>query len=155
MFNLFKKRDGFLFPGETGEEGTATYEYAFTIMVYGMLIVVIVTFAWYWYNQNMAAIAIHDAAHEAAVQGGDLTAGHARMREIMITLGSQAEDYRGAYQLYTVDDRRSVGGSINVSPGWYLPFLGVYAFNVRATSFQRNWEFYGGPPLSGAMGPWE
>ena len=140
---------------KTGEEGTATYEYAFTLMIYGMLVTMIALFSWYWYNQNMAAVAIHDAAHEAAIHGGDMAAGDARMREIMITLGSQADTYRGAYQLYHVGDRRSVGGRINASPGWYIPFLGTYVFSVRATSFQRDWDFYGGPPLVGAEGAWE
>ena len=142
-------------PAETGEEGTATYEYAFTIMIYGMLVVMITLFSWYWYNQNMAAVAIHDAAHEVAIHGGDLAAGDARMREIMTTLGSQGADYQHAYRLYFVGDRRSVGGRVHLYDGWYLPFFGTYVFGIRAASFQRDWAFYGGPPLLGTNGPWE
>jgi len=35
---------------------------------------------------------------------------------------------------------------VNLDRTTSIPFLGTVHFRIRATSFQRRWDFYGGPP---------
>lgn len=134
--------------GHADEEGAALYEYALVFPLFCAIVMAIVGMGWWWWNQSVAAVAIHDGARDAAAHDGNLTLGYDRTQTILGShLGGQnAEEYEGHYRLWTDGSRRSVRGEITLERSSMVPFLGSQLFEVRATSFQRRWEFYPGPP---------
>jgi len=130
------------------EEGAALYEYALVFPLLCAVIFAIVAMGWWWWSQSVAAIAIHDGARDAAAHDGNLAMGYETTRSI---LGSHlgrynAEQYEGHFRLWEDGARRSIRGEIVFDRSATVPFIGVAPFQVRATSFQRRWSFYGGPP---------
>lgn len=131
------------------EQGAALYEYALVFPLFCAVIFVIVAMGWWWWSQSVAAIAIHDGARDAAAHDGNLALGYDTTRNI---LGSHlgrynAEQYEGHFRLWEDGVRRSVRGEISMDRSMMVPFIGSgQLFQVRATSFQRRWAFYGGPP---------
>ena len=131
------------------EQGSALYEYALVFPLLCAVVFVIVAMGWWWWSQSVAAIAIHDGARDAAAHDGNLELGYATTRNVLGShLGrSTAEEYEGQFRLWTDGARRSVRGEIIVDRTTSVPFIGTgQLFQVRATSFQRQWNFYGGPP---------
>ena len=143
------------------QPGVATFEYAIALPVFLMLTFFAVAVCWYWWEQNIAAVALHEGTNLDAIHGGGMAglpaSGADRVKNILIaSLGASApRDFRNAYQINGVTGERSVGGKVNVESGWNIPLLGLFRYAIRAQSFQRDWKFYGGPPITGPKGPWE
>ncbi len=142
------------------EVGAATVEYALALPVCLMLLFFAIAIGWYWWTQNITAVAIHEGANLDAIHGGGVGGlplnGAQRFKNIVSAgLGSDSRDFRSHFRLYDVPDERSVEGQVTLQDGWYLPFAGLFRFVVRAQSFQRSWQFYGGPSIRGSQGPWE
>lgn len=131
-----------------GEEGAGLFEYALVFSLFALILSVIVSLTWYGWNICWASVALHDGARDAAARHGDLAAGQATTEELLIRgLGRpSAEAYDGSWQLWLDGSQRSVRGELEYDYGWHIPFLDYYVFKVRASSFQRDWQFYGGPP---------
>lgn len=105
-------------------------------------------YAWQWWNQTTAAAAIHDGTYLAAQRGGSLGAGLARTQQMLdVALGASASRYR--ISLYPDAATRSVIGQISNDDALRIPFLGTLPLNIRASSYQRWEQFYGGPPEDG------
>jgi Flp pilus assembly pilin Flp len=132
-----------------GEAGAALYEYALVLPLFCVVILAVVAMGWWWWNQAVAAVAIHDGARDAAAHDGNLALGYETTRTI---LGSHlgrvnADRYEGHFRLWLDGARRSVRGEIHLDHVMTIPFVGAgQLFEVRATTFQRQWQFYGGPP---------
>lgn len=134
------------------EQGAALFEYALVLPVFAAVLFAIVAMGWWWWNQSVAAIAIHDGARDAAAHDGNLVLGYETTRRLLGGhLGRvNAEKYEGHFRLWEDGFRRAVRGEVDYEHQSGIPFLGVIRFRIRASSFQRRWHFYGGPP-----GYWE
>jgi Flp pilus assembly protein TadG len=136
--------------GRRGDErGAALYEYALVFPLFCAVLLVIVALGWWWWSQSAAAIAIHDGARDAAAHDGDLALGYETARTILAShLGrANAQAYEGHFRLWRDGLRRSVRGEVLLDHTTTVPFVGAgQLFQVRATTFQRRWDFYGGPP---------
>lgn len=141
-----KGRRGISRPGDEG--GAALYEYALVLPLFCALVLAVVAMGWWWWSQSVAAIAVHDGARDAAAHDGNLGLGYARLRAILGShLGrANAAAYEGSYRLWADRARRSVRGEIRLSHWTVVPFIGGGRFEVQAATFQRRWDFYGGPP---------
>ncbi|HEC35823.1 MAG TPA: pilus assembly protein [Anaerolineae bacterium] len=131
------------------ERGAALYEYALVFPLLCAVVFVIVAMGWWWWSQSVAAIAIHDGARDAAAHHGNLTLGYDTTRSILAShLGRpNAERYEGRFRLWLDGARRSVRGEVHLDHVTTIPFVGAgQLFEVRAATFQRRWDFYGGPP---------
>jgi len=142
------------------ETGAAMFEYAIALPVWLMLIFFAVAVSWYWWQQNIAAVALHEGTNLDAIHGnaayGLPANGAQRTKDILVaSLGASAADFRHSYRIYSVTGVRSVGGQVSLQHTWNLPLLGLFRYAIRAQSFQRDWQFYGGPPITGPKGPWE
>lgn len=133
---------------ERNDEGAALYEYALVFSLFCLVISVIVSLSWYWWNMSWASVALHDGARDAAARNGDLATGRETTERLLIQgLGRpNAEAYDGHWKLWLDGSRRSVRGELRHDYGWNVPFIGETLFKVRASTFQRQWQFYGGPP---------
>ncbi len=125
--------------------GQDVLEWTVSLPVFLILCAGIAFYAWAWWNQTTAAAAIHDGTYLAAVKGGDTGAGYGRVHEMLnAAVGSFSSRYN--YGLAPMGGSRSVWGTIENSSVVRLPFLGPMLFRIRASSFQRQERFYGGPP---------
>jgi len=134
--------------GIQGERGAALYEYALVLPLFTVIITVIAAMGWWWWSQSVVAVAIHDGVRDAAAHDGNIALGYeTTMRLLGSHLGRyNAEQYEKHIRIWRDDARRSVVGRIHMARVVSLPFLGPHLFEVEASSFQRRWEFYGGPP---------
>ncbi len=130
------------------ELGAALYEYALVFPLFCAVILAIVAMGWWWWTQSVAAVAIHDGARDAAAHDGNLSLGYETTRNILGSHlgGGNAATYEGHFRLWQDGSRRSVRGEITLDHTTRIPFLGIHLFEIRATTFQRRWDFYGGPP---------
>ena len=130
------------------EQGAALYEYALVFPLLCAIIFAIVAMGWWWWSQSVAAIAVHDGARDAAAHDGNLTLGYATMHNILRSSlgGPNAQAYEPHARLWADPARRSVRGEIVLDHVTTVPFIGSGRFQIRATTFQRRWNFYGGPP---------
>ncbi len=125
--------------------GQDVLEWAVGLPIFLILCAGIAFYAWTWWNQTTAAAAIHDGTYLAAIQGGDIGAGQARVQQMLrAAVGRFATRYE--YSLTPLSGSRSVSGLIRNPSAVNLPFLGRMLFGIRASSFQRLEQFYGGPP---------
>ena len=127
------------------ENGQDLVEWVVGLPVFLILCAGIVFYAWMWWNQVVAAGAIHDGTYLAAMRGGDFGAGYARTQRM---LRSAVGGFANSYTITIGSDasRRSVIGSVQSNRLFNLPFLGAMPLNIQAQSFQRQEQFYGGPP---------
>lgn len=142
------------------EPGVAMFEYAIALPVFMMLIFFAIAICWYWWQQNIAMVALHEGTNLEAIHGADMwglpASGQQRTKDILAaSLGVSARDFREGYNIYAVPGVRSVGGAMVVRSGMQLPFFGLFRYAIQAQSFQRDWRFYGGPPIRGPKGEWE
>jgi hypothetical protein len=142
------------------ESGVALFEYAIALPVFMMLVFFAIAICWFWWQQNIAVVALHEGTNLDAIHGGavyDLPpTGSERTKAILIAaLGATAPDFRTAYHINRVEGVRSFSGSLNLHHAWNIPLLGWFQYTVKGQSFQRNWQFYGGPPIRGPKGEWE
>lgn len=127
------------------ENGQDLVEWVVGLPVFLILCAGIVFYAWMWWNQVTAAAAVHDGTYLAAIRGGDTGAGYARAQQMLrSSVGNFASTY--AISIGTDASRRSVIGSVQNHRMFQLPFLGALPLNIQARSFQRQEQFYGGPP---------
>ncbi len=127
------------------ECGQDLVEWTVGLPVFLILCAGIVFYAWMWWNQVAAAAAVHDGTYLAAMRGGNTGAGYARtQRMLQSAVGGFASSY--AVSIGADANRRSVIGSVQNNRLFQLPFLGALPLNIRAQSFQRLEQFYGGPP---------
>jgi hypothetical protein len=127
------------------EDGQDLVEWTVGLPVFLILCAGIVFYAWMWWNQVAAAAAVHDGVYLAAMRGGDPSAGYARaQRMLRSSVGSFASSY--SISIGADASRRSVLGSIRNDSVFPLPFVGALPLHVQAQSFQRQEQFYGGPP---------
>ncbi len=127
------------------ERGQDLVEWTVGLPVFLILCAGIVFYAWMWWNQVAAAAAVHDGTYLAAIRGGDVGAGYARtQRMLRSAVGGSANSY--SISIGADAGRRSVAGSVRNSSVFSLPYLGAMPLNIRAQSFQRLEQFYGGPP---------
>ncbi len=125
--------------------GQDVLEWTVGLPIFLILCAGIAFYAWTWWNQTTAAAAIHDGAYVAAIKGGDNGAGYGRIQQMLkASVGGFAGSY--SYSLAPVPGSRSVSGTISTPRAVKLPFLGEMLFGIRASSFQRAEQFYGGPP---------
>ncbi len=125
--------------------GQDVLEWTVGLPIFLILCAGVAFYAWTWWNQTTAAAAIHDGTYLAAVRGGDTGAGYARIQKMLqASVGSFAGRYQ--YSLTPLSGSRSVSGLIRNPSTVNLPFLGRMLFGIRASSFQRLEQFYGGPP---------
>ncbi len=127
------------------EDGQDLVEWTVGLPVFLILCAGIVFYAWMWWNQVAAAAAVHDGVYLAAMRGGDTSAGYARAQRM---LRSSVGSFAGSYSISIGSDagRRSVLGSIRNDSVFQLPFIGALPLHIQAQSFQRQEQFYGGPP---------
>ncbi len=142
------------------ESGATIFEYAIALPVWLVLIFFAVAMCWFWWQQNVAAVALHEGTNLDAIHGGAAyglpPTGAQRTKQVLASsLGSSASEFRDAYQIRPVTGARSVGGSLVMRHTWNIPLLGLFGHAIFAQSFQRDWRFYGGPPITGPMGSWE
>ncbi len=127
------------------EHGQDLIEWTVGLPIFLILCAGIVFYAWMWWNQVAAAAAVHDGTYLAAMRGGDTSAGYARaQRMLRSAVGGFASSY--SISLAPSPGRRSVIGSVQNHRVFQLPFLGALPLNIQAQSFQRQEQFYGGPP---------
>ena len=132
---------------EKGEEGQALLEWILVFPLLTLLLLFVGLFAWWWWEQTTAAWAIHDGVHVAARQGGSVGAGLSVVdQELSSALGGYASRFSGHVSIFHDPARRSVRGEIDLPQNIDVPFVGPVLFRVRASSFQRDERFYGGPP---------
>lgn len=125
--------------------GQGLLEWTVALPAFLVLAVGIAFYAWTWWNQTTAATAIHDGTYVAAIKGGDLGAGYGRIRQMLnVSVGRFSDSY--SVRLARTGGTRSIAGDISNPRTVRLPFLGRMAFGIRASSFQRAEQFYGGPP---------
>jgi hypothetical protein len=127
------------------DNGQDLVEWTVGLPVFLILCAGIVFYAWMWWNQVAAAAAVHDGVYLAAMHGGDASAGYAKAQRM---LRSSVGGFAGSYSISIGADagRRSVLGSIRNDGVLQLPFLGALPLHIQAQSFQRQEQFYGGPP---------
>ncbi len=125
--------------------GQDVLEWTVGLPIFLILCVGIAFYAWTWWNQTTAAAAIHDGTYLAAIKGGDLGSGYWRIQQM---LNASVGGFAGSYEYNLTPDsgERSVLGTIGNARAVNLPFLGEMFFGIRASSFQRAEQFYGGPP---------
>ena len=128
-----------------GECGQDLVEWTIGLPIFLILCAGIVFYAWMWWNQVAAAAAVHDGTYLAATRGGDTSAGYARAQRM---LRSAVGGFASSYSISLAPSRgqRSVVGSVKNHRVFQLPFLGALPLNIQAQSFQRQEQFYGGPP---------
>ena len=128
-----------------GERGQDLVEWTVGLPIFLLLCAGIVFYAWLWWNQVAAAAAVHDGTYLAAMRGGDTRAGQARIeRMLRSAVGSFANSYH--VSIGADASRRSVIGTVQNNRMFQLPFVGALPLNIQARSFQRQEQFYGGPP---------
>jgi hypothetical protein len=142
------------------ESGVAIFEYAIALPVYMMLVFFAIAICWFWWQQNIAVVALHEGTNLDAIHGGGVYGlppnGAERTKAILIAaLGASAPDFRTAYRINRVNGVRSVSGSLSLRHTWNIPLLGWFRYTVLGQSWQRDWQFYGGPPIRGPWGEWE
>ena len=142
------------------ESGVALFEYAIALPVFMMLTFFAIAICWFWWQQNIAVVALHEGTNLDAIHGGVAyglpTSGVERTEAILIAaLGATAPDFRSAYRINRVDGVRSISGNLSLQHAWNIPLLGWFQYLVQGQSWQRNWQFYGGPPIRGPKGEWE
>ena len=130
------------------ERGAALYEYALVLFLYAGLIFFVVTISWWWWNQAVASSAIHDGVRTAGARYGDLVQGQQVAYErLHIALGRlNADEYGAGLTVWSDPARRAVQGQAQAERTLDVPFLSPTTFWVQVGSFQRKWQFYGGPP---------
>jgi len=125
--------------------GQDILEYTVVLPIFLMVVVGLMVYAWYWWSQTTAAVAIHDGTYLAARRGGSIAQGMARVEELLrAALGGGAQHIH-----YSITERpaeRSMEGQIEGERMIHLPFVGDTLLRVRASSFQRREQFYGGRP---------
>jgi TadE-like protein len=127
------------------ERGQDLLEWTIGLPVFLILCAGIVFYAWMWWNQVAAAAAVHDGTYLAAMRGGDTGAGYARIsRMLRSSVGALVDGYN--ISIGPDASRRSVSGLVRNDSLFRLPYLGALPLNIRASSFQRLEQFYGGPP---------
>lgn len=143
------------------EQGAALYEYALTLTVFLGLIFIIVQLSWWWWSQMLVSTAVHDSARTAGARYGNVEGGYdvayERMRSALGT--SNADDMIDDLYIsagiawgpmgHTSTDRTvmtRLDSSGSAFWGGNVPFVGEADFGTKATSFQRDWQFYGGKP---------
>lgn len=127
------------------EGGQDLVEWTVGLPVFIVLCAGVAFYAWLWWNQVAAAAAVHDGAYLAAIRGGDTGAGYARVqRMLQSAVGASASRY--SISIAADPARRSVSGIVRNGSLLTLPYLGAMPMNIRAQSFQRLEQFYGGPP---------
>ena len=127
------------------ECGQDLIEWTVGLPVFLILCAGVVFYAWMWWNQVAAAAAVHDGTYLAAMRGGDTSAGYARaQRMLRSAVGGFASSY--SISLASSPGQRSVVGSVQNHRVFRLPFLGALPLNIQAQSYQRQEQFYGGPP---------
>lgn len=125
--------------------GQDILEWTVALPIFMMVVMGLVIYGWYWWNQTTAATAIHDGTYLAARRGGSLAQGLARIDSLLrAALGGYAQGYD--YSITPDPGQRSMQGAISNDRVIHLPFVGDLLFHVRASSFQRWEQFYGGPP---------
>lgn len=125
--------------------GQVLIEWVVALPAFLVLCAGIAFYAWTWWNQTTAATAIHDGTYVAAVRGGNTGAGYGRAQEMLnAAVGGFADRY--TVRLTRAGGQRSMSGAISNPSTVRLPFLGTMLFGIRASSFQRAEQFYGGPP---------
>jgi hypothetical protein len=130
-----------------GESGQSFLEFIMVFPLMMLLFLLIGTQAWWWWNQTSAAVAIHDGTMAAAHHGGSTEAGYEEtFRALAVPLGGGATDYVGTVHIEHHDGMRATIGQIDNRKVIELPLLGEQVFHVRAFSFLRWEQFYGGPP---------
>lgn len=130
-----------------GEEGQALLEWVLVFPTLTLLLLFVGLYGWWWWEQTTAAWAIHDGTYVAGRRGGSIGAGLAVVeRELTSALGGYARRFSGHYTISTDPGRRSVRGRIDLPQNVNVPFVGSTLFRVKASSFQRDERFYGGPP---------
>ncbi|MCL5952093.1 MAG: pilus assembly protein [Chloroflexi bacterium] len=127
------------------KDGQDLVEWAVGLPVFLILCAGIVFYSWMWWNQVTAAAAVHDGTYLAAMRGGDTGAGYTRTQQM---LRSSVGNFASTYGVSIGADasRRSMIGSVQNNSLFRLPFLGALPLNIQARSFQRQEQFYGGPP---------
>jgi hypothetical protein len=127
------------------ERGQDMLEWVIGLPLFLLLCGAIAFYAWLWWNQTTAAIAIHDGTYLAAQRGGSFGAGMGRTRQL---LGAALGAASGDYQVSIAEDpaTRSMIGHIENNGVLRIPFLGSMPLRIRAASWQRLEQFYGGPP---------
>jgi len=129
------------------QRGQAYIEFLVVFPLMVILFLFIATQAWWWWNQTSAAIAIHDGTAAAAHHSGSLAEGYQEtLRALAAPLGGTAQEYVGKYHIVEMQPMRATAGYIANSQVINLPYIGEELFTVEACSFQREEEFYGGPP---------
>jgi Flp pilus assembly protein TadG len=125
--------------------GQDMLEWVIGLPLFLLLCGAIAFYGWLWWNQTTAAIAIHDGAYLAAQRGGNTGAGFDRtMRILNAALGKASGNYR--ISIYEDETTRSVIGNIYNNDIMRIPYIGRMPLNIRAGSYQRWEQFYGGPP---------
>lgn len=120
-------------------------EWVIGLPLFLLLCGAIAFYAWLWWNQTTAAIAIHDGAYLAAQRGGSVAAGSARTaRMLNAALGKTSGRYY--WTMIQDEDTRSVIGYIYNDDVMKIPYIGRMPLVIRAGSYQRWEQFYGGPP---------
>ena len=127
------------------ERGQGLVEWTIGLPIFMILCAGIAFYSWMWWNQVTAAAAVHDGTYLAALRGGDVSAGQARTQQMLRSaVGNFASSYR--ISITPMAAQRSVIGSVRNQSIFQLPFLGALPLNIQAQSFQRQEQFYGGPP---------
>lgn len=125
--------------------GQGLLEWTVALPLFLILCVGIAFYAWTWWNQTTAATAIHDGTYVAAIKGGNTGAGYGRVQQMLkSSVGSFSDRY--TTRLTRMGGMRSMSGAISNPSAVKFPFLGTMLFGIRASSFQRAEQFYGGPP---------
>ncbi len=98
--------------------------------------------------QAVASSAIHDGVRTAGARYGDLTQGRQVAYERWhIALGRlNADQYQAGLTVWSDPTHRAVQGQAQAERTLDVPFLSSATFWVQVGSFQRKWQFYGGPP---------
>ena len=125
--------------------GQDMIEWIIGLPLFLLLCGAIAFFAWLWWNQTTAAIAIHDGVYYSAQRGGNIGAGMTRTHQLLGAALGRASEH---YQISIAEDpsSRSMIGHLTSSDVMGIPFLGRLPLNIRASSWQRLEQFYGGPP---------
>jgi hypothetical protein len=127
------------------ECGQDLVEWTVGLPVFMIMCAGIAFYAWMWWNQVTAAAAVHDGTYLAAMRGGGAGAGRTRTQQM---LRSAVGNFANSYSITMAPSaaQRSVVGSVRNQSLFRLPFLGALPLNIQAQSFQRQEQFYGGPP---------
>ncbi|MBI3913115.1 MAG: pilus assembly protein [Chloroflexi bacterium] len=127
------------------ERGEDLVEWTVGLPVFLVLCAGIAFYAWLWWNQVSAAAAVHDGTYFAAIRGGSIAEGQTRtMRMLQASVGSFSHRYETRFGASAAE--RSVIGIVRSPNLFNVPFIGPLTMRIQASSFQRQEQFYGGPP---------